>query len=101
MTTMRHWLAAFALVALLSAPAFAAESNGFQDGDVTIYTRSGGIIHMMITDKKVLEEITRDAMVLPDSPMIVMYGGKTYMVKDRMMPSGHMLSEMMTTGFRG
>jgi hypothetical protein len=94
---MRHWFATVALVGLLSAPAFAGESNGFQDGDVTIYTRSGGIIHMMITDKKLLDEITRDAMVLPDDPMIVVHNGKTYMVKDRMMPNGHMLSQVMTT----
>ncbi len=88
-------LASLAVLAALSAPVYAGESNGFTEGAVTIYTRSGNVIHKMVTDMKMLDDLTRDAMVISDPPIIIEHNGKMYMVKDKKMANGKMMSEMM------
>jgi hypothetical protein len=88
-------LASLAVLAALSSPVYAGESNGFTEGAVTIYTRSGNVIHKMVTDTKMLDDLTRDAMVISEPPIIIEHNGKMYMVKDKKMAGGKMMSEMM------
>ena len=91
MATMKNTLAAIMLLATAASPAFAND----REGDLAVYARTGGVQLMRITDKAMLDEITRGAVPLDDHAMVVMNGGKFYLVNDHKMASGKMISEIL------
>ncbi len=90
-----QFVAAFATVLALSggltAPAF-AEGEGFNT--ITIYTRTGAIIQKPVTDKAMLNDLLKDAMVI-EGGAVMMHEGKWYLIKDHKMPSGVMMLDFV------
>ncbi len=91
----QRFVLAVSLFGLALAPTL-AQSKDSDEGSVTIYTPSGGIIHQQITDQAMLDTLSKNAMAIPDGGAIVMRGGKWYLVSNHKMPDGTMLLDAMT-----
>ena len=64
------------------------EEHNQKEGAVIIYTAKGGFMQADITDKAMLDDITRGAPVLDDHTMVVMHNGKFYLVADKATANG-------------
>ena len=66
-------------------------SSSWEDS-VTMIGPNGQVMHRKITDKAMMDTVMREAQPLDEHSMVVMHGGKMYVVRDRRMPSGRSLS---------
>ncbi len=82
------------LSASVMGPVYAQTKNA-AEGEVTIYTRTGGIIQQKITNQAMLDSLTKDSMVIPEGGAIMMHGGKWYLVMNHKMSDGTMLLDSM------
>jgi hypothetical protein len=87
-------IAAMALLFAFAAPAF-AESERMTEGSVTVFMKTGATAIMHVTDKAMLDDITRGAVQLDDHAMLVMHDGKLFLVADHKMANGKLISEAL------
>ena len=66
-------------------------SSSWEDS-VTMIGPNGQVMHRKITDKAMMDTVMREAQPLDEHSMVVMHGGKMYVVRDHKMPSGQFLS---------
>ena len=97
---MKIWtttIATAALIATLASPAYAQSGEGgnFVDNTMLMTTPSGKVIRKQVTDPKMSEMMMQGAMPMTAGTMMMMHGGKMYMVPDRKMPDGTTLHDMM------
>jgi hypothetical protein len=94
MTKLKKTIAAIALLGAFTTPVF-AEGPQEIEGKFTVYHRTGAIEQMTVTDKTMLDDITKSATPLPDNAMVVMHNGTFYLVQDHKMPNGKFISDMI------
>jgi hypothetical protein len=98
---MKFWIttiASLAVMATLASPAFAqggAEGAMFSEGTVLMVTPSGQIMRRQVTDAAMVNMMTSDATPMTAGTMIMMHGGKMYVVHDKKMSDGKMISEKL------
>lgn len=93
-------IAGLALVAVLATSAFAQEGGGRPDIDFTPNTfrlvmPNGRVLEKRMTDQHMQEMVANGAMPMTAGTMMMMHDGKMYMVQDKRMPNGKMLSDYM------
>jgi hypothetical protein len=93
-------VAAITLVAAFASSSF-AQSGGrggpfLVEDTLRLYAPDGKITEMKLTNDNVKEMLANGAMPVTQGGMIMMmHSGKMYTVRDKKMPSGKMLSDMM------
>jgi hypothetical protein len=98
---MKVWtktIACLAVIGTFATPVFAqggAEGTMFTNDTVLIVTPSGQIMRRQMVDAAMSEMMIKDATPMTAGTMIMMHGGKMYMVSDKKMPDGKMISEKM------
>jgi hypothetical protein len=55
---------------------------------------SGEVLEKQKADIAFLSMATKDVLPVPPGTMLVMHGGKLYVITDKKMADGHMMSEM-------
>ena len=91
---MKTLAAALTLILLSGAALAQGEPPGSSswEDSVTMIGPNGQVMHRKITDKAMMDTVMREAQPLDEHSMVVMHGGKMYVVRDRRMPSGRFLS---------
>ncbi len=99
MQFFKQAIASLALMGALASPAFAEGQarSALTENTMLMTTPSGEVVQMNITDPAMKDLMMKDAMPMTDHVMMMMHGGKMYMVHDKKMPDGKMLSDMMMT----
>jgi hypothetical protein len=98
---MKVWtktIASLALIGTFALPAFAqggAEGTMFTNDTVLMVTPSGQIMRRQMTDAAMSEMMIKEATPMTAGTMIMMHGGKMYMLPDKKMSDGKMISEKM------
>ncbi len=101
MTWKNMKTAAFALaaVAALSGPALAqGEAMSLRENSVMIVMPDGRMAMRAVTNQAMLDEMVQKGRQLSAGQLVVMRGGKLYLVEDYKMPTGRMMSEHMSMG---
>jgi hypothetical protein len=85
----------FALVAMLAltGPAFAQAEGVMRDNTVMFVAKNGKTTTMATLDKAMMDTVVKEGKLVSNSMIFVMAGGKLYMIEDRKMADGKMLSE--------
>jgi hypothetical protein len=93
-------IATLTLVAAFAISAFA--QPGGRGGPLSVedtlrlYTPDGKVTETKLTDDRIKKMLANGAMPVTQGGMIMMiHGGKMYMVQDKKMPDGKMLSDKM------
>jgi hypothetical protein len=100
---MRFWtttIASLAIVGTLTSPAFAqggAEGTTFADETVMMVRPSGQIVRRQVADAAMSEMMMKDARPMAVDTILMMHGGKMYVVTDKRMSDGKMISERIMT----
>ena len=94
MANIKKFIATIALLGAIASPAF-AESPQEIEGKLTAYHTSGAVAQMTVTNKTMLDDMTKGLTPLADNAMVVMHNGKFFLVLDHKMPNGKMLSDML------
>lgn len=83
----------FITVCAFSVPAFAAEE--MKEG-MMMMVHPNGKTHMMeMSDMETSEMMMKEGKMMSSPMMMMMKGGKMYMMEDKMMKSGKMMSDPM------
>ena len=93
-------IAGLAVIGALASPAFAQGEGGralaeLPDSTFVLVTPGGKMMERKITDPAMAKMMMKDATPMTAGTMMMMHGGKMYMVPDQKMSDGRMLSEMM------
>ncbi len=99
---------AFGLLGAIAAPpfarpAFAGESvevSNLAPATVLMISPSGKVSSMKMTDMKMMDMAAKEGTLLTGNVMLVMTEGKLYLLHDKMMPDGKMLSEFLFSAVR-
>jgi hypothetical protein len=92
MKPLKPALASLMLLAAMSAPALA--QGNFQDGATIFVAPNNQIMQKAAADRAFLMMATKDVTPVAAGTLLVMYDGKLYLVTDKKLPDGHMMSEM-------
>lgn len=85
-----------ALICVLAIPAIAqGVPAALEDGSVLMVSPTGTMMKMH-PSQTVSDTLAKEGTPLPAGVMIHRRGGKLYVVQDKKMPNGKMLSETMT-----
>ena len=79
-------------------PALAGESvevSNLAPSTILMISPTGKVSSMKMTDKMMMDMAMKEGTPLTGSIMLVMNQGKLYLLQDKMMPNGKMLSEFM------
>ncbi len=81
----------FLCFALLAA-ASAAAADDMQNGKMMMMIAPNGKSEMMpMPDKAMLDQMMKNAVEMKDDMIILVWGAKTYMIKNEKMPDGKMM----------
>ncbi len=100
MNSFKRFIISLVLIGTVAGPAFAAGEGGassLQNNTLLMTTPSGAIVQKMVMDQAMADMMVKDAMPMTAGVIHMMHGGKMYMVTDKKMPDGKMLSEFMMT----
>ena len=89
-------IASFLMLGSIASPAFAqgeTPDKPYGSGVMTFTTPSGTITRTTVPPA-MMAEMTRGAMPMTAGTMMMMHDGKMYMMADKMMPNGKMMSDM-------
>ncbi|MDR3529010.1 MAG: hypothetical protein P4L90_00430 [Rhodopila sp.] len=92
-----------AVAAPIARPALAGEGVEFANlapSTVLMISPSGKVSSMKMTDMKRMDMAAKEGTLLTGSVMLVMTEGKLYLIQDKMMPDGKMLSEFFFSAVR-
>jgi hypothetical protein len=81
-------LAVVGAVCLFFPAAFAAEANGDQ---MTMFKPDGKMSSMPLPDKATLDMMMKHAVEVNSDMIVLVWGAKTYMIKNEKMPDGKMM----------
>ena len=96
MATMRSTILALAAACALASPAFAqGEGSTLRDNSVMIVMPNGHMTTRAMTDRTMLDAMVQKGKPLTAGQMLVMSGGKLYIVEDYKMPDGKMMSDIL------
>lgn len=84
----------FATTCAFSAPAFAQDMM-MKDGTIMMMMPDGRMSSMPMSDKMMSDMMMKDGKVMGASQIMMMSGGKIYMMEDKKMSDGKMMSEHM------
>ena len=93
---LKYAIASLVILASLASPAFAQGENAdkpYGSGTWTFITPSGEVMRRTLTPA-MTAELTKDATPMTVGTMIMMHDGKMYIVLDKKMASGKMMSDM-------
>lgn len=93
---LKYVIASLLILGSLASPAFAQGENAdrpYGSGTWTFTTPSGEVTRRTLTPA-MTAELTKDASPMTVGTMMVMHDGKMYIVLDKKMANGKMLSDM-------
>ena len=94
MMMLRSTMLALAGAFMLSGAALAqGEGMSLRESQLMFITQDGRVMMRMMTDKAALDALVKKGRPLTAGQMVVMSGGKLFIVDDVKMPSGKMMSE--------
>jgi hypothetical protein len=97
MRVFKQAVVGLAMLGALAAPAIAAEGGEghwqLTDGMVITTLPNGAVVQKKVTDATTAATLMKEATPLAAGVMIMMHDGKVYMITDKKMPNGKMLSE--------
>jgi hypothetical protein len=101
----KHAIIGLALAGALAAPAFAAGEGGegfrITEGTIVLTTPSGMVTQKKVTDAAMADTFMKEGTPLGAGVMIMMHGGKLYIMNDKKMPDGRMFSDGARMGGGG
>lgn len=97
MNLLKPTIVSLALMGTFATFAFAQSESPslYQDNTLTMTSTSGKVMMMTVADKAMADMMMKGAMPMTKGVMMMMHGGKMYIVHDRKMPNGKMLSDSM------
>ena len=96
MAYMRSTILALAAACALATPALAqGEGATLRDGSVMVVMPNGRMMTRAVTDRAMLDAMVQKGKQLTAGQMLVMSGGKLYIVEDYKMPDGKMMSDIL------
>ena len=95
MSYLKQTIASLVVLGAFAGGALAADGRDVRENTIVLTNPNGRMVEMQMTDKAMQEMMLKDAMPMTAGVMMMMHGGKMYMVSDRKMPNGKMLSEMV------
>lgn len=97
MSYFKQIIVSVAFVGALASPAFAqggGEGTMFMDETMLMATPNGAVVKKPM-DKAMQEMMMKEAMPMTAGVMMMMHDGKMYMVTDKKMSNGKMMSDMV------
>ena len=95
---LKTTVALASLVLLVSSTSSQAqEVMMMKDGTMMMMTPDGRMSRTAVPDKMLLDTILKEGKVVTASQLVMMHGGKVYMIEDQKMSDGKMMSEHMMT----
>lgn len=93
---LNHAIASLLLVGSLASPAFAQGETADKSygAGVMTFTTPSGTISRKTVPPAMMAEMTKGVMPMTAGTMMMMHEGKMYMMQDKMMPNGKMMSDM-------
>ena len=76
------------------------EVSNLAPSTILMISPTGKVSSMKMTDKMMMDMTMKEGTPLTGSVMLVMTDGKLYLLQDKMMPDGKMLSEFMFSAVR-
>ena len=84
----------FVAACAFTAPAF-AEDMMMKDGTMMMVMPDGKMMNMPASDKTMSDMMMKDGKVMSGTHIMMMSGGKMYMMDDKKMSDGKMMSDHM------
>jgi hypothetical protein len=95
---LKTTVALASLVLLVSSTSSQAqEVMMMKDGTMMMMTPDGRMSRTAVPDKMLSDTILKEGKVVTASQLVMMHGGKVYMIEDQKMSDGKMMSEHMMT----
>jgi len=95
---LKTTVALASLVLLVSSTSSQAqEVMMMKDGTMMMMTPDGRMSRTAVPDKMLSDTILKEGKVVTASQLVMMHGGKVYMIEDQKMSDGKMMSEHMIT----
>lgn len=82
-------------ITVATAGAFAADGMMMKDGMMMMVMPDGHMSKMMKADKSTMDMMMKDGKPMTGAHMMMMSGGKMYMMEDKQMANGKMMSDGM------
>lgn len=96
MTYVKSTLLALAAACAISGPALAqGEGMSLRDSTVLIMAADGRMMTRPVTDKAMVDAMVQKGMQVAAGSMLLMSGGKLYLVQDTRAPNGKFMSEIL------
>lgn len=96
MSLLKSTLLALATAAALTGPAMAqGEGSTLRDTQVLVVMTDGRMTTRTVADKAALDAMVQKGRQVGAGQILVMTGGKLYVVEDHRMPNGTMASDFM------
>ena len=96
MTYAKSALLALATVCALSSPVLAQGEGGkMTNGSIMVIMADGRTHARMMTDQPMIDSMVKQGKPLAAGQIVVMSGGKMYVVDDHKMADGKMMSEVL------
>jgi hypothetical protein len=95
---LKTTVALASLVLLVSSTSSQAqEVMMMKDGTMMMMAPDGRMSRTAVPDKMLSDTILKEGKVVTASQLVMMHGGKVYMIEDQKMSDGKMMSEHMMT----
>ena len=95
MTYVKSMLLALAATCALSGPVLAQGEGMMQNDTVMMFMPDGRMVTRKMTDQAMITSMVQKGKPLTAGQILVMSGGKVYIVDDSKMPDGKMISEIL------
>lgn len=96
MSLLKSTLLALATACALTGPALAqGEGSALRDTQVLVVMTDGRMMTRTMADKPTLDALVQKGRQVGAGQLLVMSGGKLYLVEDYRMPNGTMASDFM------
>ncbi len=96
MSFIKSTMLALAAATALAGPALAqGEGMSLRDTQVMVVMTDGRMMTRAVTDRAALDAMVQKGKQVTAGQILVMSGGKLYLVEDYRMPNGKMASDMM------
>jgi hypothetical protein len=96
MSFIKSTMLALATVTALAGPALAqGEGMNLRDTQVMVVMADGRMMTRAVTDRATLEAMVQKGKQVTAGQLLVMSGGRLYLIEDYRMPNGKMASDFM------